>query len=77
MVNQLTTEEIEKFQNLNKTADQVIFQLGLADYEKFKLYKSLAQIEQTNEQFSKELFESYGEGELNLKDGTFTTKDEK
>ena len=75
MTNQLTQEELEKFQNLNKTADQVIFNLGLASYEQYKLYTELAKLDALNGQYSKELLEKYGEGELNLKDGTFTTKE--
>lgn len=77
MVYNLTEEEFEKFSNLNKTADQIIFQLGLKDFERFNLYKNLAEIEQTNREYSQELLTKYGEGELNLKEKTFTSKDEK
>lgn len=75
MVNQLIEEEIEQFSNLNKTADQIIFNLGLAEYEKYKLLKEFAKIEQTNDQLTQELLAKYGEGELNLQEKTFTTKE--
>ena len=76
MVNQLTPEELEQLTNLNKQADKIVFELGLLDFQKYNMYKELAKVDQVNEQLSQELLKKYGEGELNLKEGTFTTKDE-
>lgn len=76
MVNQLTPEELEQLTNLNKQADKIVFELGLLDFQKYSMYKELAKVDQVNEQLSQELLKKYGEGELNLKEGTFTTKDE-
>lgn len=74
----LTSEEIEKLNNLRTSTNELIFQrgqLGVAEDNIKRQLNQLAEkfneLNQTENEISKEFFEKYGKGEINLDEGTF------
>ena len=77
-VEKLTSEEITKLNELRAKTSELTFQRGQIGIAEDSLKRQLNQLaEQFNELYntentlSKELFDKYGKGEVNLEEGTF------
>lgn len=74
----LTTEEVTQLNELRAKTSELTFQRGQIGIAEDNLKRQLNQLaEQFNELYttentlSKELFDKYGKGEVNLEEGTF------
>jgi hypothetical protein len=79
----LTTEEVTKLNELRITSSDLTFQRGQIGIAEDSLKRQLnALAEKFNEFYtdenktSKELFDKYGKGEINLEEGVFIKSDE-
>tara|TARA_R110000744_G_scaffold134878_1_gene244150 strand:+ start:286 stop:555 length:270 start_codon:yes stop_codon:yes gene_type:complete len=79
----LTTEDIENLNNLRVKTSELTFQRGQMGIAEDNIKRQLNQLaDQFNELYttentiSKELFEKYGKGEVNLEKGTFVKTEE-
>ena len=85
----LTEDELQKFKELSATYNQVLMKFGELHLEKIQINKAADALREKEETLTK-LFEDtqdsekrhidsilskYGEGNLSLKDGTFTPTD--
>lgn len=82
-VEKLTTEEVTKLNELRVKTSELTFQRGQIGIAEDNLKRQLNQLaEQFNELYkeentvSKELFDKYGKGEINLEEGTFIKTEE-
>lgn len=85
-VTKFTEEELKETQNLQSKFQENIVLFGQIYIEKLEIESKIADITEVekkaredyvkllkdNQTFSETLFQKYGEGKLNLKDGTFT-----
>ena len=82
-IEKLTTEEVTKLNELRVRTSELTFQRGQIGIAEDNLKRQLNQLaEQFNELYkeenivSKELFDKYGKGEINLEEGTFIKTEE-
>ena len=82
-IEKLTTDEVTKLNELRVKTSELTFQRGQIGIAEDNLKRQLNQLaEQFNELYkeettvSKELFDKYGKGEINLEEGTFIKTEE-
>ena len=82
-IEKLTTDEVTKLNELRVRTSELTFQRGQIGIAEDNLKRQLNQLaEQFNELYkeettvSKELFDKYGKGEINLEEGTFIKTEE-
>lgn len=75
----LTTEELEKFQSFQQKNSLVVSELGSIELAKMQIERRrnealnfLNTLREEEEAFSKELYEKYGDGNINFAEGEFT-----
>lgn len=69
-MSQITKEELEKWQNINKKYSAIRNDLGSLKMQEQKLLSFIPQVEEEDQALRKELYEKYGEIKINP-DGTF------
>jgi hypothetical protein len=75
----LTSEELQKVQNLQSQRDQLTIDFGFIEFQiqelelqKESLIETLMQLKQQEKLIAKEIQEKYGEGTINIAKGEFT-----
>lgn len=75
----LSQEEIQQLTEFQNTSNQIIFELGQIDFQRALLegqrsnvLENLANLQEKQNQFAKELQNKYGEGNIDLESGEFT-----
>jgi hypothetical protein len=80
MTKKLSQEELQKLKDLQAQGNQIAVSLGEIEIQKAilegnknDLLKKLADLQESQNKLAKELQENYGEGNINLETGEFTT----
>lgn len=74
----LTREEVEYIQDLNQSLEEITFQIGHLEIRKLEINKEREKLETSlndlvirDKNFTKEIFDKYGEGNIDFKTGEF------
>ena len=71
-MSKIKKEELEQLQEQEKKKNAVYHDLGVLDTQRHSLLHLFANIAEEQENFKKELEESYGKVNINLEDGSYT-----
>ena len=71
-VTKITNEELEKVQEFTKISNDIVFEIGIATVRKDGLAKDHEKVMGQLEEFKQELNKTYGDVNIDLKDGSVT-----
>jgi hypothetical protein len=75
-MNKVTEEELKNIIDHQKTMDKLVVEVGIIETRKHALLHEVGNINTATEDMKKLLFEKYGNVEINMEDGTYTTKED-
>mgnify|MGYP003125395420 FL=1 len=71
-VTKITKEELDKVQGFTKVSNDIVYQIGVAAVRKDGLTKDHEKVMGQLEEFKQELNKTYGDVNIDLKDGSIT-----
>lgn len=67
----LSEKELQELKDLRTKANELVFTLGQLEAKKLSLHDDLKDIKKEQDKIGKDLYEKYGDGEINLAEGEF------
>ncbi len=71
----LSEKELQTLKELQTKGNQLIFTLGQIEAQKASVFNQIQEVQLENDKIGKELQEKYGDGNINLETGEFTTSE--
>ena len=70
--NKLSEKELQQLNELQTKVNRLIFSLGQVENQKLSIYQQLEEVQEEQKTFGKELYEKYGDGNINPETGEIT-----